>query len=799
MNEEVLFHEALARPMGKERERYLDTACAGRADLRTAVEALLAAHADSGDFILGSAVAFADSAVDGARRSSDTANLNGTTDPENDSLLPARKSVPDEEIPERIGRYQIRRLLGRGGMGAVYLAHDPELDRLVALKVPKLSSPSAEDRFLREARVAAAVSHPNLCPVYDAGRADGVLYLAMAYIPGSTLTETVKKEGALSPARAAGLAATIANAMAEAHRHEIVHRDLKPSNILLGSKGEPIVTDFGLAMRGLETDEGNQATEFEPRLTQAGMLMGTPSYMPPEQACGDLEKLGPATDVYALGAILFELLTGGPPFRADTIAQLVRKIVAAPAPLASRVRPGVPAALDSVCAKALAKEPAERFSSMADFAAALGTATSSGRQGIKRRVAIAAAACFLMFAIVAGVFYVKTDHGTIEVRIKDPKAKVQISLDGDVLQLNNDGQITKVRAGQHELEVTGPDFQTYTRLFKVTRGATTLLEVELKPNPKPSESGPPDGLRLAAILARGRRLLDGERFAELGKVAEEALAIDPESPGALTLRATYSLMRDDLKAARTDADAALKSNPETFQALVVRDRVNQEEGKFDEAIADGTAAIRLAPKNPGPYVNRGRAYMAKKEYRQVVADSSKAIDLEYTGTTPRHNRASAYARLGEYEKALADYDILVQGGLQDAHVFRDRSGLNARLGKAEQAAADWAAAKKLNPNWTDDDQIVVPPPPKPPQRKALSADQAAEVNAALSAAEKAETQGTPREMLNAADKALAIDPTSATAYSWRVRALVEMGQWQKILSDSEKAMAFAPNNPWLYA
>src|SRR5207244_9791893 len=144
---------------------------------------------------------------------------------------------PEEEAPTRIGRYEIRRLLGRGGMGAVYLAHDPVLDRPVALKVPKLAGPGAEERFLREARAAAAVSHPNLCPVYDAGRADGVLYLAMAYVPGSTLADLLKTEGPLPPARAVAMAARIANAMAQAHRHGIVHRDLKPGNVLLDRQG----------------------------------------------------------------------------------------------------------------------------------------------------------------------------------------------------------------------------------------------------------------------------------------------------------------------------------------------------------------------------------------------------------------------------------------------------------------------------------------------------------------------------------------------------------------------------------
>src|SRR5262245_39334060 len=476
MNEEVLFHEALARPMGKERERYLDTACAGRADLRTAVEALLAAHADSGDFILGSAVAFAASAVDGARRSSDTANLNGTTDPENESLLPARKSVPNEEIPERIGRYQIRRLLGGGGMGVVYLAHDPELDRLVALKVPKLASPGAEERFLREARAAAAVTHPNLCPVFDAGRADGVLYLAMAYIPGPTLTALVCRDGPLPPPRAAALAAGIAAGMAEAHRHGIIHRDLKPGNVLLNRHGQPVVTDFGLARRGPGGAPGTDPDEtgyFDPRLTRAGAVMGTPAYMPPEQARGDVDQIGPASDIYALGAILFDLLTGRPPFQADSAADLVEKIKGERAVPPSRFRPGLPPKLDAVCLKALAKQPVDRFASMGAFAEALAPFARGGKG--RRLLWVALAAAAVLLPIVLGVvFYIKTDDGDVVVRLSDTNAKVEITVDGNEIKLDEGGRITHLKTGPHSMQVRGPGFETETKLFKVLRHETAV-------------------------------------------------------------------------------------------------------------------------------------------------------------------------------------------------------------------------------------------------------------------------------------------------------------------------------------
>src|SRR5262249_34663060 len=167
MNEESLFHEALARPSRRDRDQFLNEACAGNPELRAAVEALLSPQDGAGEFLASSAGA----------PSSDTANRDGTTDQENSPAPPAAE--PD--VPQRVGRYEVRRLLGRGGMGAVYLAHDPQLDRLVALKVPKLASPGAEERFLREARAAAAVTHPHLCPGFAGGPARGGASPAAAF------------------------------------------------------------------------------------------------------------------------------------------------------------------------------------------------------------------------------------------------------------------------------------------------------------------------------------------------------------------------------------------------------------------------------------------------------------------------------------------------------------------------------------------------------------------------------------------------------------------------------------------
>ena len=544
MNEESLFHEALARSTPQERSAFLEAACSGEPELRLAVEALLAAHEQSGEF-LASPVAVAHAARTPAQETVNLANSTGLDHPPVPTAA-GEATLARDHLPPRIGRYQIRRLLGRGGMGAVYLAHDPELDRPVALKVPKLDGPDAEERFLREARAAASVTHPNLCPVYDVGRADGLLYMAMAYVPGPTLTEVIQREGPLSVARAIALAAGVARGMAEAHRHGIIHRDLKPGNILLDRKGEPVITDFGLALRASTPTVPADAVangEAVGRLTEPGVLMGTPAYMPPEQARGDRDRIGPASDVYALGAILFELLTGRPVFATCPLLEMVKLIETQPVPAPSTIRRAVPAGLDAICRKALAKDPKERYASMEEFGAALAELTAQARR--RRLWSIATAAALALLLAVAGVvLYVKTDNGTVEIRINDPAAGVKVSVDGNEITLTDGSHVTKLRAGPHALLVKGDGFETETRVFKVTRGKNVPVQVELKPtggpvagppDPKtkaPAADPPSDRAALARLLTRGGRLIAQGQFGELETVVAEALKIDPQSPGA---------------------------------------------------------------------------------------------------------------------------------------------------------------------------------------------------------------------------------------------------------------------------
>lgn len=279
-------------------------------------------------------------------------------------LAPPSKRAEDSRLlAGKFGRYAIVRLLGRGGMGEVYLAHDDILQRRVALKVPRTDEAlDAEtiERFYREARTAARLSHPNLCAVYDVGEIDGRLFLAMPYIAGESLASVLHRLR-LTPAQAVGIVVKLALAVDEAHRAGILHRDLKPGNVMLNERGEPVVMDFGLARLHQQHDT---------RLTMTGAMLGTPAYASPEQLQGDLDAIGPASDVYSLGVMLFEMLTGRMPFE-GSLASMMKQVLVDPPPRPSSLAPGIAPPLEAICLRALAKRPAERFATMGELASAL--------------------------------------------------------------------------------------------------------------------------------------------------------------------------------------------------------------------------------------------------------------------------------------------------------------------------------------------------------------------------------------------------------------------------------------------
>ena len=338
---ERLFEAAIERP-ADERGRFLAAACGEDLPLRDEVLDLLAAHA----------------VPEGILERDPVAALG----PQSRDLSPG----------DTVGPHTIVREIGRGGMAVVYLADGPSGAAAIKLLHPGLTALLGRERFRREIRLASTLQHPGILPLFDSGEGERGLWYSMPYVAGGTLRLRLR-QGPLPVPEAVRLACEVAVALEYAHRRGVIHRDIKPENLLLESDGTVRVGDFGI---GRMFD----ASGLEETLTRSGVLIGTPAYMSPEQALGERALDGRA-DVYGLGCVLFEMLTGSPPYPAPTPQAAIARHLKDPVPSARRAVPELPAALDAAVARALAKQPGERFTTAAALASALATAfTTEGQR-----------------------------------------------------------------------------------------------------------------------------------------------------------------------------------------------------------------------------------------------------------------------------------------------------------------------------------------------------------------------------------------------------------------------------------
>jgi len=320
---------------------------------------------------------------DGTDENSETHDEDASLNPESGDLhddltIPPAAARTSAEDPDQggttkpgvgtrvkyFGDYELLKEIARGGMGVVYKARQTKLNRIVALKMilaGQLASPEAVQRFYIEAEAAASLEHPGIVPIYEVGQHEDQHFFSMGFIEGTSLDARVK-EGPMLPREAAAITQQISEAIAYAHAQGVIHRDLKPANILIDASGDPKVTDFGLAKK----------TDADSGLTGTGQILGTPGYMPPEQASGETDTIGPAADIYSLGAILYALLTGRPPFQSanvmDTLVAVLEQEPVAP----RQLNPALDVDLETICLKCLEKDATRRYGTADELVSELG-------------------------------------------------------------------------------------------------------------------------------------------------------------------------------------------------------------------------------------------------------------------------------------------------------------------------------------------------------------------------------------------------------------------------------------------
>ncbi len=571
------------------------------------------------------------------------------------------------------GRYAVERELGSGGMATVYLARDLRHHRQVAIKVlrPEVATALGPDRFLREIQVLAALAHPHILPLHDSGSAGPLLYYVMPYVAGESLRELITREGRVLPTVAVRLAHDVATALDFAHRRGVIHRDIKPENILL-LEGTPVLADFGIALAS--EDKGGV------RITESGLALGTPAYMSPEQALAETEVDG-RTDVYAVGVVMFEMLTGEPPYTGDTVMAITAQKLVDPLPDIRTVVGDLPDGLRDVMERAMAQDPAERYASAAAFAEALEAVAVSGRPSViaARAAARKASVAVLPFVNMSG----DADAEFFSDGISEELTHALAAVDGlDVV----------ARASAFAFKGSGTGVREIGRLLRVTH----VLEGSVR------RAG--DTVRITVDLitvADGFRLWS-ERF---DRRLDDVFAVQDEIARAIVQRLVVGLMGTaGVVPVRTTA------GPEAYeQYLKGRYHWNRRTGsELEKSIACFHRAIEMAPAFARGHAGLADAYLILGIYglrapdavmREAAHSARQALMLEPTSAEAVTALACARA-MYDWDWAAADAEFRRAIALNPKYsTARQWYAMNclAPRGRFEEAQNQLAQARALDP------------------------------------------------------------------------------------------------------
>jgi serine/threonine-protein kinase len=605
-----------------------------------------------------------------------------------------------------VGRYEIREELGRGGMAAVYLAHDPKLDRQVALKLmdqQMSSDPTFAARFEREAKTIAGLEHSAIVSLYDYGEADGWPYLVMRYMKGGSLKALIAR-GPLSPRQAYRIVQRIGSALDKAHRENIVHRDLKPANILLDEEQEAFLSDFGI----VKVAKGDH--EF---LTQTGETVGTNAYMSPEQVMG--QKLDGRSDIYALGLVLHEMLTGKHPYAdsAMTSGAMAVAHVQAPVPKVVDSNPDLPAALDEVIGKAMAKAPGDRYATCREMTVALQAALSAPAK-------TTAAAATVHESPAAAPPKATAARRTQPPQTRQPATIPEVQ-PAEIRQpattpaterspetaVDQPGREAKRKTPVRVFVLIGVALFAVFCIALVAIGWIIGGEVEDGANgvngndsgSRADSSGGGDlnentvaGDAQALFASAQESLQRGDDAAEALQLLNEAIDLDPNRAEYYALRADVKTMvSGDYESSLADLDAAIELDPTESFYYGTRGNMRREMGDYDLAEADYQKAIELRPEDPGLYTGLGRVYHQMGEADRATDSYLEAISLEPQAADHYIAFSSTlyFEGLGDADDAIEVLTACINEAQDRVHwCYWERAWIYDKEGFEDEASAD---------------------------------------------------------------------------------------------------------------
>jgi TolB-like protein len=597
-----------------------------------------------------------------------------------------------------VDRYRLERELGAGGMATVYLAEDLKHHRHVAIKVlrPELSAVLGAERFLREIRVTANLQHPRILPLYDSGDAGGSLFYVMPLVSGESLRDRLTRERQLPVEETIRIIQQVAGALDFAHRQGIIHRDIKPENILLHD-GEALLSDFGIAIGLAEAGAA--------RLTGTGLSIGTPQYMSPEQATGERD-LDARSDVFALGAVAYEMLTGEPPAAGKTAGAVIAKLVTERPTPVKTLREGVPAALEAAVMRALAKSPADRFPSARAFADAL-TAPVARAVGPRRRRAIAYSAVGFV-AVLALVWFglvrrpssgtgAASAPGAIRSIAVLPFGNYSGDSSQDYFAEGMTDELTTTLASITQLRVTsrGSAMQFAGRNRPPTPEIAKVLQVDALVEGSVARSG--DEVRITAQLidARGDHYLWARSFE---RQTRDVLALQAEVATAIAREIDIHLTETE----RTRFAAAPSVNPAAHDAYL-RGRYyfnRPSDENLKKAIAEFGEAARLSPDFAPAYsgLSDEGVLTASEGKARAREAAERAVQLDST-SAEAHTSLAVFKLFYELDWEGCEREFRRAIALNPSYAFaHDQFALAlAFTGRFEESVAESERAQELDP------------------------------------------------------------------------------------------------------